>query len=137
MTAELIPVTFNKIMQSQSFTAIVLGNEAKKFAIYVEPKVGKTLQLFFAEEKPKRPPTHELCVSIFENLSIHILKVVIQDYQDTIFFARLFIEQQIGELRHILEIDARPSDCISLALMQNAPVFCNKDVFDKTVAFTE
>ena len=33
MVAEIIPVTFNKIMQSKSYTAIVLGNELAKFAI--------------------------------------------------------------------------------------------------------
>lgn len=137
MVTELIPIAFNKIMQSKAYTAIVLGNDQKKFAIYVEPRVGKTLQLFFTDEKPARPLTHELCNNIFENLSIRVLQVVIHDFQDTVFYARLFIEQLSGELRQILEIDARPSDCITLALMQNAPVLCNKEVFEKTIAFVE
>ncbi len=136
-TAELVPVTFNKIMQSKSYTAIVLGNEQKKFAIYVEPRVGKTLQLFFTDEKPMRPLTHELCNEVFDNLSIKVMQVVIHDFQDTVFFARLFVEQAAGEIRQVLEIDARPSDCITLALMQNAPVFCNKEVFDKAITFVE
>jgi bifunctional DNase/RNase len=137
MVTELIPIAFNKIMQSKAYTAIVLGNDQKKFAIYVEPRVGKTLQLFFTDEKPVRPLTHELCNNIFENLSIRVLQVVIHDFQDTVFYARLFIEQLSGELRQILEIDARPSDCITLALMQNAPVLCNKEVFEKAIAFVE
>lgn len=137
MTTELIPITFNKIMQSKSYTAIVLGNEEKKFAIYVEPKVGKTLQLFFADEKPPRPLTHELFSSIFENLSIRVVQVVIRECQDSVFLARLFIEQQTNGLRQILEIDARPSDCITLALMQNAPVLCSKEVLEKTIPFVE
>ncbi len=137
MTTELIPITFNKIMQSKSYTAIILGNEFKKFAIYVEPKVGKTLQLFFTDEKSERPLTHTLCNGIFENLAIRILQVVINNCEETTFFARLFVEQPIGNIRKIIEIDARPSDCITLALMQNAPVFCNKETFEKTIAFVE
>ncbi len=136
-TTELIPVTFNKIMQSKSYTAIVLGNEHKKFAIYVEPKVGKTLQLFFTDEKTTRPLTHELCNSIFENFTIRILQVVIHQCEGSTYFARLFLEQQIEERRDVIEIDARPSDCITFALMQNAPVFCSKEVFDQTIPFME
>jgi len=137
MTTELIPVTFNKIMQSQAYTAIVLGNDKKKFAIYVEPKVGKTLQLFFADEKTSRPLTHDLCNGLFENLGIRLIQVVITDLQDTTFFARLYVEQKTDDIRQIIEIDARPSDCITFALMQNAPVFCNKEVFEKTIPFIE
>lgn len=137
MATELVPITFNKIMQSKAYTAIVLGNEAKKFAIYVEPRVGKTLQIFFTDEKPTRPLTHELLNAIFENLSIRVLQVVIIDCQDSTFFARLFLEQKTDGLREILEIDARPSDCITMALMQNAPVFCSKEVLEKTIPYLE
>ena len=137
MVTELIPITFNKIMQSKAYTAIVLGNDLKKFAIYVEPKVGKTLQLFFTDDKPSRPLTHELCNNIFGHLGVRVLQVLIHDFHEGVFFARLFVEQQMGEIRQILEIDARPSDCITLALMQNAPVVCNKHVFDNAVAFVD
>jgi len=124
-------------MQSKSYTAIVLGNEQKKFAIYVEPRVGKTLQLFFTDEKPPRPQTHELLGEIFENLAIRVIQVVIRECQDSVFFARLYIEQKTNGLTQILEIDARPSDCITLALMQNAPVLCSKEVLEKTIPFIE
>jgi bifunctional DNase/RNase len=39
----------------------------------------------------------------------------------------------MGEYRHILEVDARPSDCITLALMNNVPVYCTAEVLEKTV----
>jgi bifunctional DNase/RNase len=54
-----------------------------------------------------------------------------------VYFARLFLEQTIGNLRHILEIDARPSDCITLALMNNVPVYCTREVLEKTIAIEE
>jgi bifunctional DNase/RNase len=50
-----------------------------------------------------------------------------------VYFARLFVEQQIEDKKHLLEIDARPSDCLSLALMNNIPIFCKKDVLDKII----
>lgn len=132
--SELVQVTFNKIMQSKAYTVIILGTDKKRFAIYTEPQVGKNLQSYLTEENKPRPFTYDLINSIFQGLNIKLLQVVINDIEDTIYFARLFLEQQIGEERHILEIDARPSDSITLALLHNAPVYCKKEVFDKTVA---
>lgn len=137
MAIELVPVSFSKIMQSKAYTAIVLGDEHKKFAIYTEPQVGKLLQGFFTDEKRPRPTTHELFSSILENLNAKLLQVVIQDVQETVFLARLFLEQQVGDKKYIIEIDARPSDAITFALMSSAPVFCRKEIFDKAIPFQE
>ena len=81
--------------------------------------------------------THELLDRIFDGMDIRVKQVVITDVQDTIYYARLFLEQDIGDIRHIVEIDARPSDCLTLALMNNAPVYCTKEVLDKTIPVEE
>lgn len=130
---ELVPITFNKIMQSRAYTVIILGTETKQFAIYTDPLVGKNLQMLLTHEKAKRPYTHNLIDAIFGGLNIRLMQVVINDIEDTIYFSRLFLEQQIGDQTQILEIDARPSDCLTLALMYGAPVYCNKEVFEKAV----
>ncbi len=135
--SELVPVSFNKILQSRAYTVIILGNETKKFAIYTDPHVGKNIQTYLTEEHKPRPFTHDLIQSILDGLEVKVLQIVINNIEDTIYFARLFLEQQIGEERHILEIDARPSDCMTLALMYNAPVFCKKEVLEKAVAVEE
>ena len=133
MPTDLIPVTFNKIMQAQSYTVIILGTESKKFAIYTEPTVGRNIQLYLTEEHKPRPYTHDLIHSIFDGLEIKVMQVVINNVEDTIYFARIFLEQTIGDERRILEIDARPSDSVTIALMHNAPLFCKKEVLEKAV----
>ncbi len=100
-TVELIPIKFEKVMQSRAYTCVVLGNEEKKFAIYTDPASGKALQLYLASTEKPRPYTHDLINSIFRGLEIRVKQVVINDLQDTIYFARLFLEQQIGDLLHI------------------------------------
>ena len=137
MATELIPVTFNKIMQSRSYTVIILGTDKKRFAIYTDPIVGRNIQSYLTEEHRPRPLTHDLITSIFRGLNIKILQIVINNIEDTIYFARLFLEQQIGEEKILIEIDARPSDCITLALKENIPVFCRRDIFEKAVAVEE
>lgn len=133
MATELIPITFNKILQAHSYTVIILGNSQKKFAIYTDPHVGRNMQIYLTEEHKTRPLTHDLLHAILKGLDIKPLQIVITDVEDTVYFARLFLEQQIGEEKTILEIDARPSDCITLAVMHNIPIFCRKEIFEKVV----
>lgn len=137
MAEELVPITFNKIMQSRSYTVIILGTGEKKFAIYTDPSVGRYIQTYMTDEHKPRPYTHDLINAVFQGFGIKPLQIVITDIEDTIYFARLFLEQQVGEQKVITEIDARPSDCITLALLNNIPVFCRKEIFDKAVAVEE
>lgn len=137
MESELIPISFNKILQSRAYTQIILGTQEKRFAIYTDPEVGRNIQIYLTEEHKPRPYTHDLINAILNGLNIRPLQIVINDVEETIFFARLFLEQTINDTRHILEIDARPSDCITLALMNNIPVFCRKEILDKAIPVEE
>jgi uncharacterized protein len=133
MTSELIPITFNKILQSRSYTVIILGTDQKKFAIYTDPQVGKDIQIYLTEGRKPRPSSHDLIRSILKGYNIKTMQIVIHDVEDTVYFARLFLEKEHNETKEILEIDARPSDCITLALMNNIPVLCRKEVLEKAV----
>ena len=112
---------------------IVLAAGEKRFAIYTDSSIGRTLQLYLTGAEKPRPLTHDLISQLFKGLEVRLKQVVINDLQDTTYFARLFLEQSVGDIRHILEIDARPSDCITLALMNNAPVYCTREVLEKTI----
>ena len=137
MGFELIPLQFNKIMQSQNYTVFILGTDEKQFAIYTAPQVGNNLQMYLREQAKPRPYTDDLINSLLSGLDINILQVVISEVQDTVYFAKLFVEQEVDGLRKILEIDARPSDCLTLALENDIPIFCTKEVFERTVAVDE
>lgn len=137
MLGELVQLAFDKIMQTKSYTVVILSAHEKRFAIYTDPSIGRVLQLFLTGTEKPRPLTHDLINSLFKGLDVRVKQVVINDIQDTIYFARLFVEQYHDGIRHIIEIDARPSDCITLALMSNAPVYCTKDVLDRIVPVEE
>lgn len=136
-TAELIPIQFEKVMPSHSYTCIVLGAEDKKFAIYSDFSSGKWLQIYLSQMEKPRPFTHELMTKIFNGFEVKVRQVVINDLQDTLYFARLFLEHRHDNLLHIVEIDARPSDCITIALLHKAPIFCTRTVLEKTIPYEE
>lgn len=137
MISELVQLNFDKILQTHSYTVVILAAQDKKFAIYTESNVGKTLQMYLTGTEKPRPLTHDLLSMILKGLDIQVKQMVINDLQDTVYYSRLFLEFEGGPIKNILEIDARPSDCIILALMNNAPVYCTKEVLDKTMPITE
>lgn len=65
-----------------------------------------------------RPMTHDLFISVLECLSASITHVLIDDLEGGIYYARLTIRSDSKQT----EIDARPSDCLALALRARAPI---------------
>lgn len=124
-------------MQSNSYTVFILHGENKRFAIYADPKVGQNIQALMTDKIKLRPYTHDLLNHILQGLNIKLIQTVIYDVKDTVYYAKLFVEQIIDDEKHILELDARPSDCLTLALMNNTPVLCKKEAFDKIIEIQE
>ena len=56
---------------------------------------------------------------------------------DTVYFAKLFLETDKDGQKTILELDARPSDCILLSILQKIPLYCKKEVLDKVSNFED
>ena len=137
MTNGFIKISFDKIIQTRAYTAIVLKGEDIKFAIFAEPYVGQFLQMHLTQEARKRPLSHDLFSMIFQSFSIEVKQVVISEVQDTIFIAKLFLEMHKDGLVYVAEIDARPSDCIILAFLHKAPVFCTKQVLQQVIPYIE
>jgi bifunctional DNase/RNase len=65
-----------------------------------------------------RPLTHDLIVSVVDNLGAEFQDVVINELKDHTYFAKLRVRQD-GEL---VEIDARPSDAIAVAVTCDPPL---------------
>lgn len=138
MSTELVPIKLDKITQTRSYSMIVLkAKDAGRFAIYTDPQIGRVIQMYLTGALKERPLTHDMVSNLFKGLDVKLKQVVINDMEDTIYFARLFVEQQIGDLTKIVEIDARPSDCLAFALLNNVPLFCTEGVLKKTVKVTD
>ena len=74
-----------------------------------------------------RPMTHDLMLDALTNLDARIDHVLINDMKDGTFFARLCLTQH-GRL---IDLDARPSDAIALALRQSCPVYIDEGVLER------
>ena len=80
--------------------------------------------MLFRSHHPARPLTHDLTVNVMESLDAVLEKVVIHSLQDNTFYAVLILKQ--GDTKK--EIDARPSDAISIALRTDSPIWVMEEV---------
>lgn len=110
--------------------AVFLGNPDKVFLIYVDVHVGHTLSMALSGVKAERPQTHDLLASVLLGLGAEVDRVLINDMRESTFFARLFLRMENELGRKLVEIDARPSDCLVIALKHQRPVFVARTVFD-------
>lgn len=136
-TVTIVPMQFEKVVQSKNYSCIVIGTEEKRIGIFSSTETGKLMQQYLTGSSKPRPMTHDLLNCIFKGLDLKVKHVVVNDVQDTVFFARLFLEQQVGDMTHIVEIDARPSDCITLAIMHKAPIYCSTEVLEKAIPYCD
>ena len=84
------------------------------------------------------PLTHDLLANILRALGAKIERVIVNELKCGTYFARLVLSAE-NELRQkkVIEIDARPSDCIAMATAQSAPIYVSLDVWDEVEDMTE
>ncbi|HEY0455724.1 MAG TPA: bifunctional nuclease domain-containing protein [Verrucomicrobiae bacterium] len=131
MKNDVVPVEIRGILPANSGCAIFLGNDEKVFVIQVEHNMGAVIGMFLRDTPKERPLTHDLMNSIFKGFNINVERVVITELKNSTYFARLILQQQNELGRKLVEIDARPSDCLALATAQKKPLYVSSVLFQQ------
>jgi bifunctional DNase/RNase len=137
MQKNVVAVTVKGVMPTANGCAVFLGEESKTFVIYVDHSVGNAIQMTLDGVKKERPLTHDLIGSILLGLNAQLEHIVINDAREGTFFARILLRMENELGKKIVEIDARPSDSIVLALQQSRPIFVSRPVLDGAEDMTE
>ena len=137
MKHDVVPVQIRGILPANSGCALFVGNDDKVFVINVEPQMGAVIGMFLRQTPKERPLTHDLINRIFQGFSINVERVVITDLKNSTYFARLILQQQNEVARKIVELDARPSDCLAIAAAQKKPIFVSASLFDQVEDMSE
>ncbi len=128
---------FGVFPTDQHTLAIFIGNDEKCFVIHVEPSVGRAIAMSMRGERNERPLTHELVGYIFNAFDIQVERMVINALRSNTYFARLILKATNEVHSKMIEIDARPSDCLVLAIQAKAPIFVSQEVWEETDDRTE
>lgn len=71
-----------------------------------------------------RPGTHDLCKNVLDVCGAFVTKAAITHIQDEVFIARVWVRGP-GCTNEEMNVDARPSDAIAMAIRASAPLFLN------------
>lgn len=128
----LIPIDVKNVIPTPAGFAVFVGNEEKTFVIYVGEDVGAAILMFMKGIKKPRPLTHDLIGSILKGLEVSVDRVVINDLRENTFYARLFLSEAVDHGRKkMVQIDARPSDCLAIAKQVGTRIYVARKVFDQ------
>ena len=137
MKKDVVPVKIRGILPANSGCAIFLGNDEKVFVIQVEHNMGAVIGMFLRDTPKERPLTHDLINDVFKGFGIAVERVVITDLKQSTYYARLILAQENELGKKIVEVDARPSDCLALACAQKRPIYVASRLFEKVEDMTE
>lgn len=94
--------------------------------IHIGQSEALSINSVLKSETMPRPMTHDLVVTMLARLEAEVERVLIDDKVDNIYYARITLKKEGTSM----EFDARPSDCIAIALRNNASIMISEDVFN-------
>lgn len=105
---------------TNSYVVILREKTGKRLLpIWIGQPEAESIVMEMNKMKRERPLTHDLCKSIIIGLGATLRRVSITRVQKSTYYAELQIEGPNG----LVELDARPSDSIAIALRLGAPIF--------------
>lgn len=132
---ELVPMSIKGLMLDpvSNSPIVVLKDEEEKFflPIWVGIFEANAIALQLENVATPRPMTHDLLKSAIAQLDARVTRIVINDLKDSTFFAQIRVMVNRAGSDTMLELDARPSDAIALALRTEAPIYVAQSVLDQ------
>lgn len=107
---------------------VLLTDGERKLPIIIGPFEAQAIQLVLENTRPDRPLTHDLFRTVLDRLGATLERVVIDDYLNAIYYAKLYLKPKGQEE---IEIDARPSDAISLSVRFDCPIYVADAILDQ------
>lgn len=124
MTIESIRLSLNSYQR----IAILREKETDRYlTIWIGPYEAESISLRLHEVKPPRPQTHDLLRDVIEQLGATVRYVLLNDLARDTYYARIVLDAKGEEV----QIDARPSDAISLAVRADAPIYAEESVLEQ------
>jgi bifunctional DNase/RNase len=112
--------------QQPSTFVLLRDNSGREFKIFVLRDVAFAIHLALQDAIPDRPFTHDLMKTMLERLGATVERITIDDlWQDT-FYAKISLVKDGATM----DIDARPSDALAVALRFHAPIYVAESVLE-------
>jgi len=114
----------------QQHYVLLYDNKGRQVQIWVGASEAIAIKFALEGQATDRPLTHDLIKTALDKLGARVVKVVIDDIWREVFYSKISVMTAEQET---LELDARPSDAIAMALRVHAPIFMAEYVLENSV----
>jgi bifunctional DNase/RNase len=127
----LTPIAIQKIELSLAYTSVYFTSEDRVFVIYLQAQSGKLLQHLIAKSPVERPTSFDVILSLMTGCDLKPLQILIENEKEGVFYTKIFLEKTASPIKEILEIDARPTEALALAIKTQIPIFINTSLLTR------
>ncbi len=128
--SEMVEVTIDSIrvsLMSQQRIVILREKDNERYLpIWIGVYEAESITIALQEVEVARPLTHDLLKNVFQQLEARIIRVEVTSLRDDTFFGNIVAEKE-GK---ILNVDARPSDALAIAVRTHVPILVERSVMD-------
>ncbi len=116
------------ILSNLGFALLLKGvHDPRTLPIVIGGAESQSIAICLNNVQTPRPLTHDLMKNMLDFLECRLMRVELCDLKEGTFYARLVFERDGNRM----ELDARPSDSIALALRAQAPIYVAPQVMDE------
>jgi len=127
----MIEVTIDSVrvsLMSQDRMVVLKETDSSRYLpIWIGPFEADAITIQLQGVQVARPLTHDLLKSFIRALGATVSHIVVNDLRNNTFFAQITMDSNGQEMN----IDARPSDAIALAVRMGAPIFVAEQVMEQ------
>lgn len=130
-----LDVRIERVLISQQEAVVILSTENGDYKnrvlpVFVDLGQAMNIQVGLEGRRAGRPLTHDLFTSVMNELGCSVEKVIIEEIAQNTFFATLHLDLEKDGKREKVTFDARPSDCLALAVRSGCPIRVRRKVLD-------
>ena len=115
-------------LMSQDRIVVLKDAETGRYLpIWIGPFEADAITIQLQGVQVARPLTHDLLNNLIQTLGVKMSHIVVNDLRNNTFFAQILVEANGREL----QIDARPSDAIALAVRAGVPIYVAEQVMEQ------
>ena len=115
-------------LHNSQYVVMLKEKTAERYLpIFIGPAEANAIAIKLRGEALPRPLTHDLLRNVVEALGASVDSIRISDLMNDTFYAKIILNVEGAQL----EVDARPSDALALAVRVDVPIYAEESVLDK------
>ncbi len=118
-------------MAEEGTYAVVIEAGGRYLPIMITSDQARSIQVAMTEEHFERPLTHDLVLTMVNEMGGALDKIIIDDLMEGTFYAKIHVERYTEGEREKFVFDARPSDSIALSVRSECPILVSEDIMQE------